>query len=306
MDKFELHILGCGSALPTLRHYPTSQILNIHEKLFMIDCGEGAQVQLRKCKLSFSRLNRIFISHLHGDHCFGLMGLISTFSLLGRTATLHIHAPSDLEKLLRPWLDYHCNGAAFDVEIHSFKTSKACLIYEDKSVEVHSIPMRHRVPCCGFVFKEKPGMPHIRRDMIDYLQIPYYEINNIKQGAGWTTPEGEVIPHERLVLPARQARSYAYFSDTAFVPANAEHIKGIDLLFHEATFAEADASRTAETGHSTARQAAEMARQAGAHRLVIGHFSSRYDDESVLLQESREVFPETMLAKEGLHIAIGT
>ncbi len=306
MEKFEVNILGCGSALPTLRHYPTSQVVNLHEKLFMIDCGEGTQLQMRRARLPFSRLNHIFISHLHGDHCFGLPGLISTFALLGRTAPLHIHAPGELEHLLRPLLDYHCKGATFTVEFHPFETKTPTVIFEDKSVEVTAIPMRHRIACCGFVLREKPGLPHIRRDMVDFHGIPLYEIVNIKQGADWQKPDGTIIPNSWLVTPAEPARSYAYYSDTAFVPENAQYIQGVSLLFHEATFAENDKTRADETLHSTARQAAKMAKMAKAGALLIGHFSSRYDSEQQLLNEARKVFPNTTLAHEGLCYAIGS
>lgn len=304
MEKFDLHILGCGSALPTMRHWPTSQVLNVHDKLFMIDCGEGAQQLLRRSRLCFSRLGHIFISHLHGDHCFGLFGLISTFGMLGRTTALHVHAPAELELTLRPMLDFHCAEMGYRVELHPYGTAAPEVIYEDRSVTVTTVPMRHRVPCCGFVFREKAGLPHIRRDMIDFYGIPYCHINNIKLGADWVTAEGEVVGNGRLVTPARRPRSYAYFSDTAFVPENAVMAKGVDVLFHEATFAESEAARAAITCHSTAAQAAKMALLAGAGRLVIGHFSSRYESEGHLLEESRAIFPNTILAREGLCVRI--
>ena len=166
MEKFEVHILGCGSALPTTRHFSSSQVVNIREKLFMIDCGEGAQLQLRRSKLKFTRLNHIFISHLHGDHCFGLMGLISTFGLVGRTATLHIHCHADLERILTPQLEYFCKGMAYNVEFHLINPTKAEVVYEDRSVTVSSIPLRHRIPTCGFLFAEKPTTNHIIDDMV--------------------------------------------------------------------------------------------------------------------------------------------
>ena len=233
MEKFNLHVLGCGSAQPTLRHHQTSQVLNIHEKLFMIDCGEGTQQQLRTTHLSFSRLNHIFISHLHGDHCFGLIGLISTFSLLGRTKSLHVYAPSELEGLMRPQLQFFCNGImAFDVVFHPFSTKKGAVIYEDRTISVETIPLRHRMPCCGFIFREKPALPHIKRDMIDYLGIPHFEINRIKLGGDWSKADGTVVPHHMLVTPPRAARSYAYLSDTAFLPERAPLIKNVSVLFH--------------------------------------------------------------------------
>lgn len=304
MEKFELHILGCGSALPTTRHFATSQVVNLRDKLFMIDCGEGAQMQLRKSRLKFSRLNHIFISHLHGDHCFGLLGLISTFGLLGRTAELHIHSPKGLEALFAPLLSFFCNGLGYKVVFHEFDTRTPELIYEDRSVTVTTIPLKHRIPCCGFLFEEKARPNHIIRDMVDFYKVPVYELNRIKNGADYVTPEGEVIANARLTRPAEPPRKYAYCSDTIFRPSIAEQIKGVDLLFHEATFAEADRARAKETYHTTAAQAATIARDANVKKLVIGHFSARYEDESVLLKEAREVFPETILARETLCISL--
>ena len=304
MENFELHILGCGSALPTIKHFPSSQVLSMRGKLFMIDCGEGAQLQLRRSKLRFHNLGHIFISHLHGDHCFGLIGLISTFDLLGRTADIHIYSPDGLEELLRPQLDFFCKGMSFKVIFHTFPTKKSSIIYEDRSVKVTTIPLRHRMPCCGFFFEEQGNLPHIRRDMIDYLHIPLYAINNIKNGAGWTTEDGTIYAHEQLVFPAEPSRSYAYLSDTSFLPENAGLVQNADLIFHEATFAESESMRAKQTQHSTASQAAEFAKLANAKKLVIGHFSSRYDDDTILLNEAKKVFPHTLLAKENLKIKI--
>lgn len=304
MEKFELHVLGCGSALPTTRHFPTSQIVNVCDKLFMIDCGEGAQLQFRKSRLKFSRLNHIFISHLHGDHCFGLLGLISTLNLLGRTAELHIHSPKGLEDLMIPMLDFFNRQMTYRVLFHEFGTKEAAVVYEDRSLTVTTIPLRHRMPCCGFLFAEKPGPNHILRDMIDFYQVPVYELNRIKNGADYVTPEGEVIPNARLTRPSAAPRRYAYCSDTIYLPSVTEQIKGVDLLFHEATFAEDAAPRAKETFHTTASQAARIARDAEVKKLLIGHFSARYDDEQVLLDEARAVFPNTQLAKETLCISV--
>ena len=304
MEKFELHILGCGSALPTTRHFATSQVVNLREKLFMIDCGEGAQMQLRRSRLKFSRLNHIFISHLHGDHCFGLLGLISTFGLLGRTADLHIHSPRGLEELFAPMLAFFCKTLTYKVFFHEFETKEPMLIYDDRSVTVTTIPLKHRIPCCGFLFEEKQRPNHIIRDMVDFYKVPVYELNRIKNGADYVTPEGEVIPNARLTRPSAAPRRYAYCSDTIYLPSITEQIKGVDLLFHEATFAEDAAPRAKETFHTTASQAAQIARDAEVKKLLIGHFSARYDDEQVLLEEARPVFPNTQLAKETLCISV--
>lgn len=304
MEKFELHILGCGSALPTTRHFPTSQILNVRDKLFMIDCGEGAQLQFRKSRLKFSRLNHIFISHLHGDHCFGLLGLISTLNLLGRTAELHIHSPQGLEELLKPMLDFFNHQMTYPVVFHAFETKEPTLVYEDRSLTVTTIPLRHRMPTCGFLFAEKPRPNHIIREMIDFYQIPVYELNRIKNGADYVTPDGETIPNSRLTRPSDPPRSYAYCSDTLPLASVVEQVRGVDLLFHEATFVEEDAARAKETYHTTASQAASIAREAGVKRLLVGHFSARYDNEELLLEQACAVFPETLLAKETLCVPI--
>lgn len=304
MEKFEVNILGCGSALPTTRHFASSHVLNIREKLFMIDCGEGTQLQLRRSNLKFSRLNHIFISHLHGDHCFGLMGLLSTFDLLGRTAAMHIHAHPDLESILKMELDYFCKKMDYEVVFHPINPEITETIYEDRSVSVTTIPLRHRVPTCGFLFSEKKTPDHIKRDMIDFYEIPLCDINRIKNGEDYVMPDGTVIPNQRLTTPSDTPRKYAYCSDTLYLRKVIEQIKGVDLLYHEATFADCDLSKAEKTFHSTALQAATIAKDAEVKQLVIGHFSARYEDESVLLREAQSVFPNTILAVENLRIVL--
>ncbi len=304
METFDLHILGCGSALPTTRHFPTSQVVNVRDKLFMIDCGEGAQMQFRKSRLKFTRLNHIFISHLHGDHCFGLPGLISTFGLLGRTAELCIHAHPDMAKFLTPVLQNFCQRLPYKVTLIPFETKQSEIVYEDRSLTVTTIPLRHRVPCCGFLFEEKSGPNHIIRDMIDFYKVPISQINRIKNGEDYVTPQGDIIVNSRLTKPADAPRKYAYCSDTIYHEAIIDQIRGVDLLFHESTFIESELSRAKETFHTTARQAAQIAKAANVKNLLIGHFSARYEDESVFLQEANEIFLKCQLAKEGLCINI--
>lgn len=299
MEPFDIHILGCGSALPTTRHNASSQVVRIGNKLFMIDCGEGTQLQLRKGHIHFSFINHIFISHLHGDHCFGLIGLISTFGLLGRTAPLHIYADPKFEELLKPQIEYFCKGMQFPLFFHGIDAKKHETIFEDNTITVETLPQKHRVPCCGFLFKEKPKKRHLIGDAVNYYNIPTYMRANIKDGADYTTPEGEVIPNSRLTKEPDPSRSYAYCSDTLPCPGNVEYIKDVDLLYHEATFAEQEKGRAAATFHSTARQAAEMATAANAKRLVIGHYSSRYDDCENLRQEASEIFPGCECSDEG-------
>ena len=304
MEKFELNILGCGSALPTMRHNATSQVLNIREKLFMIDCGEGTQVQLRKSRLKFSRLNHIFISHLHGDHCFGLIGLISTFGMLERTADLHIYAHEDLQKQMNPQLDFFCRDMSYRVVFHNINPEEKAVIYEDRSVIVETIPLHHRLPTCGFLFKEKPTPNHIIREMVDFYKVPLYMMNRIKNGEDFITEDGTVIPNSRLTTPSAPPRSYAYCSDTIYFPKITEQIRGVDLLFHEATFTESEKARAKSTQHSTARQAAEIAKLSEAKKLIIGHFSARYEEEKTLHEEAKSVFENTILANENLCIKI--
>lgn len=305
MEKFDVHILGCGSALPTLRHNPSSQLVNLRDKVLMIDCGEGAQLAFRRSRQKFSHLSHIFISHLHGDHVFGLIGLLSTLSLLGRTSPIFIHADTCLEGLLRPQLDFYCRGNSYEVVFCPLpRADQPELIYEDRSMTVTTLPLRHRIPTCGFLIRERASLPHIRRDMIDYLGIPHYAINGIKAGEGWTTPEGRHYDHHELVTPAAPPRAYAYCSDTCYLPALVPWLHGVDLLYHEATFGRDNAVRAVETLHSTAEQAATIARDAGVGRLMIGHFSSRYESEAGLLAEAQSVFPDTLLAHEGLTVKV--
>ena len=298
MQPFKVYILGCGSALPTLKHMPTSQVVELRDKQFMIDCGEGTQIQLRRSHIHFSRLHAVFISHLHGDHCFGLIGMISTFGLLGRTAPLHVYAPQELEAMLQSQMELFCRGLEFQVVFHAVDTTVMQMIYEDKSLTVSSIPLNHRIACCGFLFREKATLPHIRRDMIDYLEIPVSQINNIKNGAGWLKENGEIVPHEELVTPADPVRSYAFCSDTRYMPELAEFVKGVDLLYHESTYCNEQKERAKLYYHSTAAQAAKVAKAAGARRLLLGHYSARYEDELVMLEEARAVFPESYLTAE--------
>lgn len=298
MQPFKVRILGCGSALPTLRHFASSQIVELRGKMFMVDCGEGTQIQVRRSRIHFNKIASIFITHLHGDHCFGLIGLISTLGMLGRTAPLHIYAPFALEAILNQQINFFCEGLDYTVYFHGIDTTVPNVVYEDKSIIVKSVPLNHRIACCGFVFCEKPTLPHIRRDMIDFYNIPECYRNNIKRGDDWITPEGEVIPNSRLTEPADAPRSYAYCSDTKYIPDLYKHLTNVDTLYHEATYCDENADRAALYYHSTAKQAATVARDAKVKKLILGHFSARYNDEDAILQEARSVFPNTFLANE--------
>lgn len=300
MEPFKIHILGCGSALPTLKHNASSQLIEMRGKCFMVDCGEGAQMQFRRSHIHFSKLNAIFISHMHGDHCFGLMGLLSTLGMLGRTSKLRIYAPKDYEPLFRQQVEFFMQTMEYEMEMIPVDTEKQQVIYEDHSLTVETVPLQHRVPCCGFIFREKPTLPHIRRDMIDYYGIPVSQINNIKNGADWTNEDGDVIPNARLVQPADSPRSYAYCSDTRFVPGLKEKVKGVTVLYHESTYTSEQEDRAKIYYHSTARQAATIAAGAGVGILLLGHYSARYNDEQVLLEEAKAVFDHSILSQEGM------
>ncbi len=266
----------------------------------MIDCGEGAQSGFARQGFNMNRLGHIFISHNHGDHVFGLPGLISTMGLLGRTADLHIHGPQQMEEFMTMLLRTYCEGMTYNVLFHSVDTTRHQIVHQDRSITVWSIPLSHRIPCSGYLFREVPSLPHIRREMIDAYCIPVSQINNIKAGASWVTEDGTLIPNERLTIPAEPPRSYAYCSDTAYQPALSDLLKGITLLYHEATYPQELLARAQETCHSTALQAAMIARNAKVGRLCIGHYSGRIKDETAHLKEATEIFPNTVLADEGL------
>ena len=304
MATFDLNILGCESALPTTRHNASSQVINLRDKLYMIDCGEGTQLQMRKMKIKFSRLNHIFISHLHGDHSLGLPGLVSTLGMLGRMGDLFIYGPAEVGEYVQVIEKLFCQGSPFQMKFQAVDTNNYNLVMEDRSVSVYSLPMKHRVPCCGYLFVEKERSPHIIREMIDFYKIPISKIELIKQGADFVTEEGEVIPNKILTRPAEPAKRYAYCSDTAFFPKIVPYIEGVDLLYHEATFLEADSARAYETFHSTTKQAASIARDAQVKKLLIGHYSARYIDLLPLEKEARSIFHNTLLANEGMVLSL--
>lgn len=307
MEEFKVHILGCGSANPLSKHQPASQVLQMRGKLFMVDCGEGTQTRLARQGLQMNRINHIFITHAHGDHCFGLPGLFSTMGLLGRVSTLHIYGPAELQGFLQSVIDIFCQQMTHSVEFHAVDTTQHSMVYNDRSIEVWTLPLNHRVPCCGYLFKEKEGARHINRPMIDCYEIPVCEIGNIKAGADWTLPDGTVIPNERLTTPPSPTRSWAYVSDTRVRDELAPLLRGVGLLFHEATFLNRDLFRAKQTYHSTAGEAGRIARMAGVAQLCIGHYSARLKTpglEGQLLGEAQEMFPNTILAQEGLCIDV--
>ena len=294
--SLKLTILGFNSALPTAFTHPTAQLLNIAERYFLIDCGEGTQVQLRKAKAKFNRINHIFISHLHGDHVFGLIGLISTFQLLGRDTPLHIHGPKGIEEFIMTQLRLTESNNSYQIIFNELHTKESVLVFEDDKVEVFSIPLNHRVYTNGYLFREKKKPRKLNIDTIEeFPEIEICDYQNLKNGKDFVLESGEIIPNDYLTFEAQKSLSYAFCSDTKYKPNIVPIIKEVDLLYHEATFLYELKDLATYTGHTTAKEAAMIAKEADVKKLVIGHFSNRYHDYSVLLDEAREIFPNTFL-----------
>jgi ribonuclease Z len=301
---FEVTILGCGAATPTSRHHPSAQLVNMHEKLFLVDCGEGTQMQLRKYKFRIQRIGHIFISHLHGDHYLGLMGLISSLHLLGRKTPLHVYGPAALKELLDLSWKVSDTWLLFPLEFHMVTDELEQLIYEDRTVEVHSIPLKHRISCCGYKFVEKQRPLKIRKEAVEEYRLKPSEILELKKGRIVVRPEGATIDPAVACVWPEPPRSYAYCSDTAYNDQTVKSVQGTSLLYHESTFLESEAKRAADTFHSTASQAAEVALRAGCKQLLLGHFSSRYQDDQAFLTEAEQVFPNSILSYEGLTVPV--
>jgi ribonuclease Z len=301
----KLTILGSSSALPTSERYPSAHVLNVHERLFLIDCGEGTQMQMRKNRIRFGKINHIFISHLHGDHIFGLYGLLSTFSLMGRKTPLHLYAPEKYDQILQSHLldfDIHLN---FEIDFVPLSGKDPAKILDDKYITVNSFPLEHRVPSFGFIFKEKQGDRKIIKDSIIKFNIPIARIQSIKKGEDYVTNDGVVIKNEDITLPPSQPFSYAYCSDTKYFTRLASFIKGVTVLYHEATFDKEKNELAIVTGHSTTLDAANVAVEAEAGALIIGHFSARYREIDTLVDEARSIFPNTFAALDSKTYEIG-
>ncbi len=302
---FKVLILGCGSAIPTSRRHPSAQLVSVDEKYYLIDCGEATQSRLRENKVKFQRIEQIFISHLHGDHYLGLIGLLQTMHLLGRTKPITVFAPEGLKKIIDTHFEISGHHINYPLTIQAVDTGKFQRIFEDNKIEVYSIPLNHRVPCSGYLIKEKAKLPHLNIEKIKALNIPVAYFNSIKYGKDYTLPDGTVVPASELTFPPEPPKSYAYCSDTAYYEPVIDHIKYVDLLYHEATFTDELAQRAAETKHSTAKQAATIALKAGAKELILGHFSNRYTDTQQHLNEAKEIFTNTLLAEEGKWFEVG-
>lgn len=306
MVELTVTILGCGSAKPTLRHHTSSQILSHSGKLYMIDCGEGTQTQFLRYGFHPGQLEHIFISHAHGDHCLGLVGLLSSLSLDKRTTGINLHVPSDFVDILQAQIDFFVTHAEFNIRIHPIECQEPTLIFSDQHFDVTAIPLVHRVPCYGFLFREKQGSRHIIPKCISQYGIPRTEIERIRSGGDFTTADGRVIPNDVLTTPPAPVRSYAYLSDTRPVMQYADILRGVNLLYHDATYCEGDEELAAKYDHSTASQAAEFAKACCAGKLLLGHFSSRYKTEDCFLECATRYFPNILLADEGVTVKILT
>lgn len=302
--KFELSVLGSGSALPRLDRKPSAQLLNVHENYYLIDCGEGTQVELKRYGLKFQRISHIFISHLHGDHYFGLPGLLATFHLLGREKELWIHAPPELEDILRYQMERTGTQLRFPLHFDPTDRDISEKILDGKSLEVHSVPLRHGTHCTGFYFKEKPKPRKILKERLEAYDIPVQERSKLKEGMDVKDRSGQQLSFEKFTLPPLPSYAYAYLSDTAYMGGGLEQVRNVDLLYHDATFLEELNGRAAETLHSTAVQAAQEAMELNAGRLLLGHFSARYRELKPFVEEAKERFSNVYAAQDGLRVRI--
>jgi ribonuclease Z len=296
---FEATILGCGAAAPTGKHNPSAQVLNIHDKLFLVDCGEGSQMQMRKFKVKMQRINEVFISHMHGDHYLGLMGFISSMHLLGRKAKLTVYGPEELKAILELQLKASQTFLEYPLEIIATSRSEKQCIYDDKSLRVYSFPMKHRIDTCGFLFEEKERKPKITKTSIGQYGLMPSQIIQLKNGIAVVLENGETLHPETVCEDPEPPKSYAYCSDTAYSEKVIEAVRGCTTIYHESTFLESEAERAKSTFHSTAKQAATVAKAAGTKRLILGHFSSRYATDDGFREEALEIFPNVSLANEG-------
>lgn len=303
MANFSVQIIGCGSATPSLRHLPSCQVVNHNDRLFMIDCGEGAQLQLRRQKVKFSAIRHIFISHLHGDHFLGLPGLLSTLSLHEIGGTVHVYMMQEGIDWIKEFMRISRHHASLNVEFHAIERKNA-LIYEDDTLTVETFPLYHGVPCVGFIFREKTKPRKLLGDMVEFHDVPIYKRHEIKLGADFVKPDGTIIPNSYLTTAPEPSKSYAYCSDTCFHQGVIDAVKGIDTIYHEATYADDKAEKAKARGHATARQAAMVAREADVKKLIIGHYSKSYPDETAHLQQASEIFPNAIAANEGMKIDI--
>ena len=294
-----LTILGCYAATPRTLTNPTSQVLEIMNRMFLIDCGEGTQVQLRKHKIRFSRINHVFLSHLHGDHFYGLIGLISTFSLLNRKQDLHIYGPKGVKEVTLLQLKISASWTSYNLYFHELEGVEPQIVFEDEKVMVTTIPLKHRIYTNGYLFEEKPGDRKLNIEAVERNKIDTCYYNKIKGGGDITLDDGRIIPNSELTFDPAPPKKYAFCSDTIYDEGIVPLINGIDVLYHESTFLESEAHLCERTMHSTAKQAANIALKAGVKKLILGHFSTRYNDINVFREEAGSIFPDVELADDG-------
>jgi ribonuclease Z len=295
----KLTILGCYAATPRTFTNPTSQLLEIKNRLFLIDCGEGTQVQLRKNKVRFSKINHIFISHLHGDHFFGLIGLVSTFTLLNRNTDLHIYGPKGIKEIIKLQLRLANSWTNYGLHFHELESKESEIIFEDDKVVVSTIPLKHRIYTNGFLFEEKMDKRKLNTNAVQNYEIDKCYFQNIKNGKDIILDDGRVIENGELTFDPIPPKSYAFCSDTAYNEAIIPLIKGVDVLYHESTFLESEETLAGKTMHSTAKEAATIALKANVKQLVLGHYSTRYENISIFKEEAETIFPEVLLADDG-------
>ncbi|MDE5632607.1 MAG: ribonuclease Z [Muribaculaceae bacterium] len=300
MSYFSVTILGCGSATPTLRHNPSAQLVTYRQQAMLIDCGEGTQLQLRRYGCSFAKISHIFLSHLHGDHFLGLPGLLSTMALHDVGGTVTIHTFAEGAALIRNILDLVCRDRPYTLKFDIIDPKNPGIVYSDSQLEVEAFPLYHRVPCVGYIFREKPKKRHINGEAAKFYGVPHYAMESLREGADLELPDGRVIANSLLTKDPDRAMSYAYCSDTTYDPRVAEAVRGVDVLYHEATYGDNMEAKAKPRGHSTARQAARIAGMAGAGKLVIGHYSKTVEDPAVLVAEASEEFKNVIAANEGL------
>lgn len=301
---FNVTILGSSSAKPTATRHPSAQVVNVHEQHYLVDAGEGTQRQMARTGINPLKLRAVFISHLHGDHVFGLFPLLSTLGLYGRRTPLSVYAPAPFGEILACHLRYFDSELPYDVEWHEVRTTEHALLFESRTFEVWSVPLRHRVPCAGFLFREKEPPLNVDKFRIAKYGLSIAQITAAKRGEAVVLDTGETIPNEEIAYRPYAPRSYAYLSDTNYSARAAGLCRGVDLMYHEATYAAAERRIARDRGHSTSEEAARAALEAGAKRLVIGHYSSRYRDETQLVEEARQLFPESYPAVEGSRFTI--
>lgn len=295
----KLTILGCYAATPRTITNPTSQVLEMRGRMFLIDCGEGTQVQLRRNKLKFSKINHIFISHLHGDHFYGLVGLISTFMLLNRQTDLHVYGPKGIKEIILLQLRYSNSFTGYNLYFHELTSNESEIVYEDDKVLVKTIPLKHRVYTNGFLFQEKARERKLNIEVVENYNIDIAYYRKIKYGGDITLENGKVVPNSELTFDPEPAKSYAFCSDTMYDESIIPIIENCDVLYHETTFLESEADKAEPTMHSTAKQAALIGKKANVKQLILGHYSTRYDNIELFKQEAETIFPDILLADDG-------